>query len=185
MSTELHSPWAEFLEEIDGLLSNPTKLYCLGGFVLTTLYSVPRTTGDVDYIAVIPQKTSAKLTELAGPGSKLSRKHKLEVHHVGVAEVPENYEDRLVELFPQRFSYLQLYALEIHDLVLAKLTRNHPVDNADVQFLAKANLLDPNLLQERYKQELRPNLVKQEWHDMTLQLWLEDYFQGLSSDRQL
>lgn len=173
----LPSPWPEFLEELDKLLSSAVELRCLGGFVLMALYGLPRPTGDIDYISAVPTEGSATIQVIAGPDTKLARKYKVCVHSVTVAEVPEDYETRLVEIFPRRFSNLRLLALDPHDVVLAKLTRNSPVDNGDVEFLAKAGVLDATTLQERYRQELRPYLADEKKHDLTLQLWLEDYFQ--------
>jgi hypothetical protein len=173
----LPSPWPEFLEELDKLLPSAVELHCLGGFVLTALYGLPRTTGDIDYVSAIPTEEGKAVEAVAGPGSKLARKHKLSVHRVEWVETPEDYETRLIEICPGRFSNLRLLALDPHDVVLAKLTRNNPVDNEDVEFLAKAGVLDATTLQERYRQELRPYLADEKKHDLTLQLWLEDYFQ--------
>jgi len=45
----LPSPWKEFLSELDDMLTEPVALHCIGGFVLTLFYGLPRTTGDIDY----------------------------------------------------------------------------------------------------------------------------------------
>ena len=47
-------PWRQFLAEVDQLLATPVELHCLGGFVITECYGLPRPTSDVDYIAVRP-----------------------------------------------------------------------------------------------------------------------------------
>ncbi len=129
-----------------------------------------------DYIAVVPHQESATLQEIAGPGSELAKKHRVWLQFVGIADVPENYESRLIEICPGEFSKLRLLALDPHDIALSKLTRNSPIDRRDVEFLAKKELLDPAVLQERYKRELRPYLSNEDRHDLTLKLWLEDYF---------
>jgi len=69
----------------------------------------------------------ADLEEIAGRGSALAQKYGLHFQHVTVAEVPDDYEERLTELFAGQFSRLRLLALEVHDLVLAKLARNGQV----------------------------------------------------------
>jgi hypothetical protein len=70
-----------------------------------------------------------------------------------------------------------LFALEAHDLALSKLERNGERDRDDVQRLARAGHLKPEVLRERYYSELRPNLLAHEdRHDLTLQLWLESYW---------
>jgi hypothetical protein len=168
--------WISFLKEVDGLLDNSVELHCLGGFVLTARYGLPRPTGDIDYIAAIPSHTVTDLEEIAGRGSALNKKHGLSFQYVTVADVPENYADRLTELFPGRFSRLRLLALDVHDLVLAKVVRNSPVDLEDAKFLAKAGKLDETVLKERFEKELRPNLANEKRHDLTLKLWLEACF---------
>src|SRR5437660_1354240 len=70
--------------------------------------------------------------------------------------------------------HLRLYALEAHDFALSKLERNLDRDRDDVQQLARAGHLRPEILRERYYNALRPNLAAHEGrHDLTLQLWLE------------
>jgi hypothetical protein len=50
-SQELPSSWREFLGQLDEALSEPVELHCIGGFVISLLYGLPRPTGDVDYIS--------------------------------------------------------------------------------------------------------------------------------------
>ncbi len=176
-NSQLLERWNEFLNKVEGCLSDPIQLHCLGGFVLTACYGLPRATGDLDYISVVPAAGAEALEAIAGRNSKLAKKYGLYFQYVTVADVPENYEERLVEIFRGRFSHLHLFALEVHDLVLAKLVRNHPVDLEDVKFLAKVGFLNQKTLRERYKGELRPNLSNQERHDLTLELWIEACFQ--------
>jgi hypothetical protein len=52
--------------------------------------------------------------------------------------------------------HLELQAMEVHDLMLAKIERNSARDRYDLLSLAQAGLLDPAVLQQRYIQELRP-----------------------------
>ena len=177
-SQTLPPGWFAFLGAVDALLDCSVELHCLGGFVLAARFGLPRPTGDVDYIAVIPSDTVARLEQAAGHGSALAKEHGLYFQYVTVADVPEDYENRLTELFPGRFSRLRLFALDVHDLVLAKLVRNSPVDLEDAKFLAKTGRLDPAVLTERYKTELRPNLANEKRHDLTLKLWLETCFSG-------
>ncbi len=96
--------------------------------------------------------------------------------YVTVADVPEDYANRLTELFPDQFPRLHLLALEVHDLVLAKLVRNSPVDLEDAKFLARIGNLKQEVLRQRYEKELRPNLANEARHDLTLKLWLEACF---------
>lgn len=167
------SPWGEFLTEVDVRLPDPLELHCLGGFVLAVVYGLPRPTGDIDLIAVLPHDKLGQLLEIAGTDSNLARKYGICLHYAGsVAAVPEAYGTRLMPVFPEQFAKLRIKALEVHDLVLAKLTRNHPVDIEDVKYLARAGLLDPDVLRSRYEHELRPSLANETKHDRTLALWL-------------
>ena len=144
-----------------------------GGFVLASGYGLKRPTGDLNCIAVVPCEQVGVILSVAGRDSPLARKHGLCVQYVTVAEIPENYEERLRQILAGRFAKLRLWGLEVHDLVLTKLTRNHPIDDSDVRDLAKLGVLDPTVLLERYQKELRPCLPAPERHDTTLELWLE------------
>ena len=90
-----------------------------------------------------------------------------------MAIVPENYESRLIALHAGVFRHLHLRALEVHDLVLAKLTRNIDRDREDVRRLARHPGLDRAILERRYRDELRFQVHRPERDDVTLQLWLD------------
>ena len=168
-------PWRSFFVDVDALLTEDVHLHCCGGFVVTQLYCVARTTSDVDFLGVVPNVQS-HLIEIAGKGTDLHRKHKLYLDAVTVATPPEDYEQRLVPMFPGIWTHLRLHALEAHDLALSKLERNFERDRDDVQQLARSGHLSPGILKERYYQELRPNLLGHEArHDLTLELWLESW----------
>ena len=137
----------------------------------------PRSTGDLDYIEIIPSGALAHLQAIAGPESELARKYALYFQHVGVASLPESYEDRLVEVFPGRFGKLRLFEIEAHDLALSKLARNAQRDRDDVAHLARAVPLSAQILRTRYEQELRGIIIGDpSWHHQTLEMWIEAYF---------
>lgn len=178
-SADLRPPWRKFLTEVDRLLPGPVQLHCLGGFVATVRYRLPRRTSDIDYIEIIPHDEMEVLQRIAGRESPLAKKHRLHFQHVGVASLPESYVERLTELFPARFEKLRLFDVEAHDLALSKLARNHPVDREDVAYLAKAVPLSPGVLRARYHRELRPIIIGDpETHDRTLAMWIEAYFRA-------
>jgi Nucleotidyltransferase of unknown function (DUF6036) len=87
--------------------------------------------------------------------------------------VPDNYEARLTEIFAGSFTHLRLFALDPYDLALSKLERNAPRDREDFKHLARTIPLDLNILQERYRIELRPYLGNPDREDLTLKLWTE------------
>jgi hypothetical protein len=106
-------PWSALLNE--QAISEPIKLHCVGGFVVSLLYGLPRPTGDLDYIAAIPHYRIQELEQLAERGSKLATKYKVHLQHVTVATMPEDYESRLKEMFPGRFKKLKIFAPDPYD----------------------------------------------------------------------
>jgi hypothetical protein len=172
-SKSIPEPWQSFLSEIDATLADDVELHCLGGFVVTVLYDLARATADVDVIAITPRSEIESLMSLAGQCSDLHRKHKVYLQLVGVATVPDSYEERLTEIFPGGFKHLRLFGLDPYDLALSKIERNTQRDRDDVKHLARIVPLDFDVLKERYQTELRPNLGNPEREDLTLKLWIE------------
>jgi hypothetical protein len=166
-------PWKSFFSEIDAALSEAVELHCLGGFVMTILYGLDRPTADVDILPTGLKASTQLLIGFAGEGSPLHRKYKVYLQVVGVAPIPINYEDRLTEMFPGNFDHLRLLALDPYDLALSKLERNTQRDRDDVKHLASTVPLDLNILQERYQNELRPDLGNPNREDLTLKLWID------------
>jgi hypothetical protein len=169
----LHEPWKSFLHELDERLSGVTELHCFGGFVVAECYGLMRTTADVDFVQVRGADNANMLLKLAGKASPLAIKHKVYLDFVTIATVPEDYENRLLEIFSDQFQKLRLKAFEPHDLALAKLERNQDHDREDVKALSLKPGLDPNILRQRYKSEMRPNLGNPVREDLTLELWIE------------
>lgn len=172
-SKSIPEPWHSFLSDIGASLHEDVELHCLGGFVITVLYDLARPTADVDVIAITPRSEIESLMSLAGQGSDLHRKHKVYLQLVGVATVPDSYEERLTEIFPGGFKHLRLLALDPYDLALSKLERNTQRDRDDVKHLAQAVPFELDKLKQRYQTELRPYLGNAEREDLTLQLWVE------------
>jgi hypothetical protein len=96
-------PWRSFFADLDSGLTEQVCLHCCGGFVVTQLYGVARTTSDVDFLGLVPN-IRCELADLAGKGSPLHKKHKIYLDAVTVVTPPESYEDRLVPCFQMRGS---------------------------------------------------------------------------------
>jgi Nucleotidyltransferase of unknown function (DUF6036) len=174
MSDLLPSPWPEFLAGVDQSLSEAVELHCVGGFVLTAVYGIQRSTADLDYISVIPHHAMEDLEMIAGEGSELRKKHKVRMHVAGgVADYPENYESRLITL-SLGLKKLTLRTFEPYDLLLAKLTRNNPKDMEDVRALARKLNLKFDVLVERFQTEM--TVSRREWHEQTLNVVWKEYF---------
>lgn len=172
-SSHIPDPWRLFLAELDREAREETRLDCLGGFVVTQLYGLARATADLDVLLIAPWEQRAPLLELGVQGGALHRKYKIYLDYVAVAKVPEDYEERLTEMFPGAFKHLRICALDPYDLALSKLERNIQRDRDDVRHLAHSIPLDLKILRERYEKELRWQLGNPEREDLTLKLWNE------------
>ena len=114
------TPWPEFLSAVDKSLSRPVEVHCVGGFVLSVLYKIPRSTGDLDYIDGHPD--TRELEQIAGRESELAKRYKVFFQRVGgIADFPEDYATRLSEMpfwttetFPQDARTLRLGAIKTH-----------------------------------------------------------------------
>lgn len=170
---QIPEPWKSFLSAIDAALHERVEFECFGAFVITALYGLPRPTADVDVLSIAPADQRDLILKLAGRASPLHKKYRVYVEYVTVAAIPENYEERLTDMFPGGFKHLRLLALDPYDIALSKLERNSQRDRDDVKFLARKVPLDLHLLKERYQKELRPNLGNPRREDLTIQLWTE------------
>jgi hypothetical protein len=166
-------PWNSFLRELDDAVDTGVRLDCIGGFVVTLLYGLERPTADLDLIELAPHAAGEIMMSLGIRGGPLHQKYRVYLDRVAVAAIPEDYENRLVEMFPGTYRNLHLMALDPYGLALSKLERNGQKDRDDVRFLANRIPFDLDILQKRYTAELRWQLGVPKREDLTLQLWLE------------
>lgn len=122
-SKRLHEPWQSMLAALDRALDQDTELHCMGGFVLAEHYGLVRPSADVDIIESLGTDR-ASIAQLAGRGSALHKRHRVHIDVVTVADVPDDYDARLIPMNVDGLTRLRLRAFERHDLVLAKLCRN-------------------------------------------------------------
>jgi len=135
-------PWDSFLGCLDAMVDRPVRLDCIGGFVVTQLYGLDRLTADIDVIELAPPDIAAAIFSQASKGTPLARKHRVFIDRVSVAAIPEDYECRLVEMFPDAYRHLRLMAVDPYDLALSKLERDSQKDRDDVRFLGRTIPLD-------------------------------------------
>lgn len=166
-------PWLSFLQELDALATETVRMDCIGGFVVTMLYGLNRTTADVDVLEIAPRAAADAFSQVAMLGGPLFKKYGVYLDRVTVAQPPYEYESRLQEMFPETFRHLHLMALDPYDLALTKLERNIERDRNDMRYLARTVPFDLDLLRERYQTELRPYLGNPKREDLTLELWIE------------
>jgi len=176
-------PWHSFLKELDALAIGIVDFQCLGGFVVTQLYGLKRSTGDLDVLSIAPVEQRKDFLEKAGRGSALHKRYKIYLDYVGVASIPYEYESRLIEMYPGAYRHIRLFALDPYDIALSKLCRNIARDREGVRHLAKQVPFDLQLLRERYTDELRPDLPGiPENQDAILNLWIEMIEQDRQND---
>jgi len=180
MAASIPSPWREFLRDVDDALAEshpaePIELHCVGGFAVAMRYGLNRTTSDLDIVEAVPSSGLKVVLGLAGRGTAVARKHRLHIDAGSrVATLPENYAERLEDLFPGAMRHLRLRIPDAYDLALSKLERNIGRDREDVLVIAKAARIEPGILRERYVSELRPFVVAPvSRHDGTMALWVE------------
>ena len=166
-------PWRSFLLELDAALDQSVTLICLGGFAVTLYYGLDRPTGDIDVCEIVPREALRQVLALAGENSELHQRYGVHLQIARVSQLPNDYEERVLEVFPSAFERLRLFVLEAHDLALSKIERNADLDIEDVKHLGRAVPLDLNVLATRYRDELRPYLGRPEREDLTLKLWIE------------
>jgi hypothetical protein len=160
MPDTLQEPWFSFLKELDELVNAPVHFHCIGGFVVTMLYGLGRSTADVDVLHITPRSAEDAFAQVAMKGGKLHLKYRVYLDYVTVVAHPCDYESRLHEDVPRRLRHLHLMALGR--------------DRSDVQHLARTAPFDLNILSDRYTTELRPYLLNPEREDKTLKFWIED-----------
>jgi Nucleotidyltransferase of unknown function (DUF6036) len=136
------------------------------------VYEMDRATGDVDVLEVAPHSLAHRILQLGGMGGQLSRKHHVYLEKVSVAAVPENYAERLMQMFPGALRNIRLMALDPYDLALSKPHRNVQKDRDDVRHLARPVPFDLGVLSERYYSELRWQWGNPDREDLTLKLWI-------------
>jgi len=172
-------PWYSFLSELDTQLDQPADFHCIGGFVISQYYGFARETADLDVLGVAPAQMRTVVSSLAGKGSPLHRRYGVYIDHVGVANFPDSYEDRLIRAFPV-WTRLRMFVLEAHDLALTKLDWSNQRDIRDIMYLAQAGLMDRKTLVARYESEMKPYLMGRTptWHDTTLRMWIEACWPG-------
>ena len=76
-------PWFSFLKELDALTTTSVSLHCIGGFVVTMLYGLSRTTGDLDVLEVAPKSAADAFAKVAMRGGELHQKYKVYLDLVG------------------------------------------------------------------------------------------------------
>jgi hypothetical protein len=174
-SDRIPKPWGAFLRELDDIATAAVDFHCIGGFVVNMKYGFSsRQTFDIDVLAITPNSQQQEFLQNAAKGSVLHRKHGVYLDLVTVIQAyPEDYDQRLTEMYSGQLKKIRLFAVEPHDLALMKLERNAERDRVDVMFLASQGLITASELDRRYRAEMRSYIgVPERSTDITLQLWV-------------
>src|SRR5688500_5098659 len=98
LSDLLPEPWRSFLPDLDRQLAGPTDPHCFRGFVVAQRYVLMRPTADSDVLE--SRRTDLRpIAKLAGRNSPLHTRHGVYIDVVTVADVPDNYDERLTTAF--------------------------------------------------------------------------------------
>ena len=168
-------PWGAFLRDLDDIATAAVDFHCIGGFVVNMKYGFSsRQTFDIDVLAITPNSQRQEFLQNAAKGSVLHRKHGVYLDLVTVIQAyPEDYDQRLTEMYSGQLKKIRLFAVEPHDLALMKLERNAERDRVDVMFLASQGLVTASELDRRYRAEMRSYIgVPERSTDITLRLWV-------------
>jgi hypothetical protein len=140
--------------------------------LVASSFCVNRTavTFDIDVLAITPNSQRQEFLQNAAKGSVLHRKHGVYLDLVTVIQAyPEDYVQRLTEMYSGQLKKIRLFAVEPHDLALMKLERNAERDRVDVMFLASQGLVTASELDRRYRAEMRSYIgVPERSTDITL-----------------
>ena len=184
MSSLPPSPWKEFLQALDSKLTEKCVLSCFGGFALTLVYGISRTTQDIDVMDVAPPHAAGILMREGGKGSPLAEKYRVYLDIVGIANPPYEYESRLQPLYEGAFQHLVLKVMDPYDLALTKLKRDSDKDFQDVLARAEKIPFDLDLFERRYVDELRENTTgTPEANDAVFWRWKAGILEDRASKR--
>ncbi len=153
------SPIRAFLSEIDRSWDHTTSeripLRVIGSTALMLLAEYERGTKDSDILkaAALTEPVQQRLLELAGPGTRLHRKHRLYLDFVtpGITFLPRPPLFHPVPDLDASLRHFEVQALDVVDTVVGKLKRFAANDLSDIQAMVDLDLVDPGRLLERFR----------------------------------
>ena len=173
MTDQVYTPddLLKFLTSVDAALSGPESVTVIEGSASVLHYGVPRGTRDIDALPP-PSPRLVQAIKSAEQESGL----KIPFQFVGVAELPENYEDRLEKLRDCSFVNLTVLIPEAHDLVLARFMRGDIRDFEAAKELHSRRPLDADVLVSRYLDEMGAAMGDQGRLDLNVYAGIESVF---------
>jgi hypothetical protein len=153
------SPIRAFLLDIDQAWDRPAAaripLQVIGSTALMLLAEYERGTKDSDILKAtrLTEPIQQRLLELAGPGSRLHRKHRLYLDFVapGITFLPRPPRFHPVPDLETALRHFDVQALDVVDTVVGKLKRFAANDLSDIQAMVDLDLVDHAQLLERFR----------------------------------
>jgi hypothetical protein len=134
--------------------TEPVLLHLIGSTALMLLTGYERGTKDSDVLETAELSVSMReqLTRLAGPASDLRRRHRMYIEIVpgGLPFLPQVPTWHDVEL-PEAALNLRLRALDVVDVVVAKLIRFNSTDVEDIEAMVKLGRIPRDQLIARFR----------------------------------
>ena len=137
-----------FLRALDAALARKATLLIIGGSAASLAYGFQRATSDVDTLTALTEDIAHAATA-ARDATGLN----IPIGPATVAEFPEHFEDRLVQVPLNDLVKLTVLVPERHDLVLSKLVRAYEHDLEAAESIHQTHPLDFEVLVTRYIDE--------------------------------
>lgn len=162
-----------FLDALDGHLQAPARLVLIGGSAASLAYGVENVTKDIDTFG---DDGGSVAVQRAVALAQVSSGLKIPLGPAGVADAPYECESRVLPVWPGRWNWLELFALERHDLALSKVVRGVQGDIEHVVAIHRLHPLDYNTLVERYLGEMTHVIARVESLRLSFLWCVEELF---------
>jgi hypothetical protein len=136
-----------FFTAVDRHLSTSSTVIVIGG-AAAALYRATSTTADVDTLEAVSLELEIAIARAADETGV-----HVPVSASGVAQVPQDYAERLEHYFPELVS-LKVLVLERHDLALSKIVRGAEHDYQQLDEVHQQTAFEFSVLLERYQREM-------------------------------
>jgi Nucleotidyltransferase of unknown function (DUF6036) len=163
----------QFLREVGVHLPRPLRVDVGGSGALILAGYLSRKTDDIDIVDEVPAEVRSQHQLLA----RLRQRYGLSLTHFQSHYLPSGWAQRLHSQAP--FGQLQVYLVDVHDVLLSKLNSNREKDRDDLR--AVAPQLDKDTLVRKLKETAGPLLASPELRRQAEHNWYILYGEPLPS----
>ena len=169
----------EYFSEIDARLTGKYDITLIGGAALILEYNHTRVTYDLD---VLNSGDARKLEEFIAKQKDLNEKYHLPFQIVDGSFFPlsDEYLAKRKKYSKGKFKHLNIYVLDIYDVIMSKLDRCDARDRDDIQWLRDNFIIDVDELIKTYK-DARNNALNTAKVDANFRYILEVVFNVIPS----